>query len=77
MNNRFQLEDKMYHLFITDAQIASIRSLNSRSKTPWVISERMCDVADFVSNDDPRADMITGLWFGMTIGILPDGSCHS
>ena len=77
MNIKLQKEDNLYHLFLTNSQVESIRNLNARASKPHVISQRCCDVIDFVEDNDPRADMITGMWFTMTIGILPDGSCHS
>ena len=63
---------------ITHAQLESIRNLNARNKTsPPAVLFRGTDVVDVVDDNHPEADMITGQWFGLVIGVLPDGSRHS
>jgi hypothetical protein len=69
---------RVYRSCLTASQLESIRDLNARNKTsPPCVFFKGADVVDIVDDTDPRADMVTGLWFGMVIGGLPDGSRHS
>jgi hypothetical protein len=72
------VQPRLYRGRITHAQLAAIRNLNARNRTsPPAVFFRGSDVIDIVDDKDPEADMVTGLWFGLVIGVLPDGSCHS
>jgi hypothetical protein len=69
---------RLYRSCLTISQLESIRDLNARNKTsPPFVFFKGSDVVDIVDDTDGRADMVTGLWFGMVIGVLPNGSCHS
>ena len=70
--------DGQYRMAVSESQVKKIRELNTRAgegKT-WQIST-MTDVVGIVPDFDVRVDMLLGQWFGMVIGILPDGSSHS
>ncbi len=63
---------------VTRAQVNTVKRLNERSaKERHLTIGRFHDFVEVLNDNDPRAGMITGVWFGMTIGILPDGSSHS
>ena len=68
---------KMYGLAVTRLQIEKLRELNLRSAEPPRLLGRGHDFIEVVEEAEGKADMIGGVWFGMTIGILPDGSAHS
>ncbi len=69
---------RIYRSCLTTSQLQSIRDLNARNRTsPQFVFFKGADVIDIVDDTDARADMVTGLWFGMVIGVLPDGSRHS
>ena len=60
------------------AQVNTVKRLNERSaKERHLTIGCFHDFVEVLNDNDPRASMITGVWFGMTIGILPDGSSHS
>jgi hypothetical protein len=67
-----------YRLCMTPEQIERVLDFNARSKpeNQWRAGWNM-DAIEIVDKDDPTADMIIGHWWGMTVGILPDGSAHS
>lgn len=68
----------VYRAVITRAQLDAVKHLNGRSKEEPRQVGFNADVVEIVDDvTDPRADMICGNWFGMTIGIMPDGSSHS
>lgn len=69
---------KLYRSCVTQSQLQSIRDLNARSvrTTPPVLFGG-ADVVDIVDDGAPAADMLTGIWFGIVIGVMPDGSRHS
>ncbi len=74
----FDAQTRLYRGRITHSQVNAIRDLNARNKTsPPPVFFRGSDVVDIVDDTDRDADMITGLWFGFVIGVLPDGSRHS
>ena len=63
---------------VTRAQVNTVKRLNERSaKERHLTIGCFHDFVEVLNDNDPRAGMITGVWFGMTIGILPDGSSHS
>lgn len=77
-----------YTLLITQAQLDRVRDFNGRDARnahdtarniplrPNLIGANV-DAVEVVPQDDPHVDMISGQWFNITIGILPDGSAHS
>jgi len=74
----FDAQNRLHRSRITHAQVDAIRDLNARNKTsPPPVFFRGADVVDIVDDHHPEADMVTGRWFGLVIGVLPDGSCHS
>jgi hypothetical protein len=72
------LKSGAYMMVVTENQLHRFKDFNSRSKPEdQQAFGGNCDGIEIVPNDHPRADMICGRWFGMTIGILPDGTAHS
>jgi hypothetical protein len=71
-------QDNALGFLVTRAQLNTVKRLNERSaKERHLTIGRFHDFVEVLNDNDPRASMITGVWFGMTIGILPDGSSHS
>jgi len=67
-----------YIMVVTQSQLRKFKEFNERSKPEnQQAFGGNCDGIEIVLDDDPRADMIGAQWFGMTVGILPDGSAHS
>jgi hypothetical protein len=65
-------------LRVTRPQVDRVIELNRRSAPERQNAiGRGHDLIELVEDSDERAAMIGGIWFGMTIGILPDGSSHS
>lgn len=73
----YKNSDGQYVHVVSKAQVAKINEFNNRSKLPYTQIGGNCEVVEIVEDSDLSADMITGLWFGMVVGILPDGSAHS
>ena len=65
---------RLYGLRVTEAQVNRVAFLNERFNESLTIGDPM-DFVEIVSPD--KADMITGRWGNIQIGILPDGSAHS
>ena len=71
-------QDNALGFLVTRAQLNTVKRLNERSaKERHLTIGCFHDFVEVLNDNDPRASMITGVWFGMTIGILPDGSSHS
>ena len=65
-------------LRVTRPQVDRVIELNRRSAPERQNAiGRGHDLIELVDDSDARAAMMGGVWFGMIIGILPDGSSHS
>ena len=77
MSSLQQQPSKPNVVYVTREQVDMIKHFNSRARDGGLIVGTRHDVVELVDVADTRADMITGCWFGMVIGVLPDGSAHS
>jgi len=64
-------------VYVTREQVDTIKHFNARAGSAGLLVGSRHELVELVDRADARADMITGRWFGLVIGVLPDGSAHS
>jgi len=77
MNSLQEQKPKPSVVYVTREQVDTIKRFNARAEDGGLRIGSRHELVELVDRADARADMLTGRWFGLVIGVLPDGIAHS